>query len=93
MSRSRFSGLNARLDPPKPALVESAPPAPVATAVASVRAKAREGKKAVVGYFSQDMSRELRQLALDEGSSVQALLGEAIDLLMRQRGKHPFGER
>jgi hypothetical protein len=30
---------------------------------------------------------------IDENSSVQALLGEAIDLLMRERGKHPFGER
>jgi hypothetical protein len=39
------------------------------------------------------MSRTLRQLALDEGSSVQALVGEGLDLLMRARGKHPFGER
>ena len=35
----------------------------------------------------------MRQLALDEGTSVQALLGEAIDMLMRARDKHPFAER
>jgi len=32
-------------------------------------------------------------MALEEETSMQALLGEAIDLLMRERGKHPFGER
>jgi hypothetical protein len=91
MSRSRFAGLNAKLDP-KPAPQESLAPVNLAS-MTGARAKARQGKKAVVGYFSQDMSRMLRQLALDEGTSVQALLGEAIDLLMRARGKHPFGER
>lgn len=53
----------------------------------------REGKKAVVGYFSPAVSRALHQLALDTDSSIQALLGEAIDELMRKHGKHPFGER
>lgn len=53
----------------------------------------REGKKAVVGYFSPTVSRALHQLALDTDSSIQALLGEAIDELMRKHGKHPFGER
>jgi hypothetical protein len=54
---------------------------------------AREGKKAVVGYFSPAVSRALHQLALDTDSSIQALLGEAIDDLMRKHGRHPFGER
>jgi hypothetical protein len=86
---SRFSALKAQLEP-KPA-----PPVPAATppAANSSRAKAREGKKAVVGYFSEELSRAMRMLALDERTSVQALLGEAIDLLMRDRGKHPFGEK
>ena len=91
MSRSRFAGLNAKLDP-KPVPPESLAPGDPASSTGA-RSKAREGKKAVVGYFSQDMSRTLRQLALDEGSSVQALVGEGLDLLMRARGKHPFGER
>ena len=41
--------------------------------------------------FPGDSRRMVRPI--DENSSVQALLGEAIDLLMRERGKHPFGER
>jgi hypothetical protein len=45
----------------------------------------------VVGYFSPAVSRALHQLALDTDSSIQALLGEAIDDLMRKHSKHPFG--
>jgi hypothetical protein len=55
--------------------------------------KPREGKKAIVGYFSPAVSRALHLLALDTDSSIQALLGEAIDDFMRKHGKHPFGER
>jgi hypothetical protein len=47
----------------------------------------------VVGYFSVEMSDALRMMSIAEKTSVQALLGEAIDLLMRAKGKHPFGER
>ena len=60
---------------------------------AAPRATARQGKKAVSAYFSADVSRGLNVLAAENGTTLQALLGEAIDLLMRQYGKHPFGER
>jgi hypothetical protein len=53
----------------------------------------RAGKRTVAGHYSEELSKALNRLAIDENSSVQALLGEAIDLLMRERGKHPFGER
>lgn len=88
---SRFQGLKGTMAAKDAA---KATPQPV-EAVAPVRtkAKAREGKKAVVGYFSEDMSRQLRMMAIEEGVTVQALLGEALDLLMRARGKHSFGER
>ena len=59
----------------------------------TARATARVGKKAVSAYFSADVSRGLNVLAAENGTTLQALLGEAIDLLMRQYGKHPFGER
>lgn len=55
--------------------------------------KHRQGKKALIAYFSPVVSKALRQMALDEDTTMQSLLGEAIDLLMRDRGKHPFGER
>jgi hypothetical protein len=88
---SRFAGL------------KRAPPSSSASSVGTLEAKSpeappkprntRDGKKAVVGYFSPAVSRTLHQLALDTDSSIQALLGEAIDDLMRKHGKHPFGER
>jgi hypothetical protein len=59
----------------------------------STRPAARQGKKAVSAYFSADVSRGLNVLAAENSTTLQALLGEAIDLLMRQYGKHPFGER
>jgi hypothetical protein len=87
---SRFKGLKAevaaRTTPPPAAASSSSTPT-------TTRAKARDGKRAVVGYFSEDLSRQLRMLAAEEGSTVQALVGEAIDLLLQARGKHTFGER
>jgi hypothetical protein len=57
-------------------------------------AKARVGKKPVMGYFSPELWKTLHQMVLDgEASSIQALLGESIDLLMKSKGRHPFGER
>ena len=53
----------------------------------------RSGKKAISAYFSRDVSRGLHLLALEQGKSLQALMGEAFDDLMRKYGKHPFGER
>ena len=81
---SRFAGLKK---------VPSAPGPTAASEPASRPRNPREGKKAVVGYFSPAVSRALHQLALDTDTSIQALLGEAIDDLMRKHNKHPFGER
>jgi len=53
----------------------------------------REGKKALIAYFSPDVSKTLGRLAIDEDTTMQGLIGEAIDLLMDNRGKHRFGER
>jgi hypothetical protein len=43
--------------------------------------------------FSRLCSDTLNHLAIDEGKTLKAWLGEAIDDAMRKRGKHPFGER
>ena len=59
----------------------------------------REGKVPVGGYFSPEFTRALHQLALDESEpgkprvKIQALLGEAVDLLLRSRNRSPLGER
>lgn len=94
---SRFGGLDAKreaLKAPKQLVAAKVADSNEAPEVRrSIVAKARQGKKPVQGYFSEELSRELRKLSIDEGTTVQALLGEAIDLLLTARGKNRFGER
>jgi len=85
---SRFAGLADELAP-KTQPTPVAEQAPASTG----RRPAREGKKGILGYFSPELSRTLNIIAAEEGTSLQALMGEAFDLLLRSRGKHPFGER
>lgn len=83
---SRFAAIKA----------DRAPQTPTAQSVQNAgdtRTRARRGKKAVSGYFSAEASRALHMLALDLGVSLQALMGEAFDDLMRKYGRHPLGER
>ena len=94
----RLSGLKEAIkterEPPQkdpPMVVAAAPFA--SSAAAGSRAKARVGKHAIVGYFSADLSTELNVTAKQRRTTVQAILGEAIDLWLRENGKHPFGER
>jgi hypothetical protein len=95
---TRFAGLKEDLPPVRPATAKPAeiprasPEAGMAEAN-SKRRSAREGKKGILGHFSPELSRTLNIMAIEEGSTVQALMGEAFDLLLRARGKHPFGER
>jgi hypothetical protein len=53
----------------------------------SARSAGREGKKAVTGFFDPAVSKQLKQIALEEDSSLQALLQEAINDLFAKRGK------
>lgn len=94
---SRFGGLDAKVA--AKAVPQAKEPANETVAVPSAGrarspvAKAREGKKPVIGYYSEDLSRELKLLSAKENTTMQALLGEAIDLLLVSRGINRFGER
>jgi hypothetical protein len=66
---------------------------PQETAPKTTRAKARIGKKAVVGYFSPELSQQLHDIADTEDTRIQALLGESIDMLLVNRGRKPLNER
>lgn len=48
---------------------------------------ARRGTKHVGGYFDPAVSRQLRVIALEEDTTVQALLAEGIDMLFQARRK------
>ena len=58
-----------------------------ADVVAAKRAKARDGKHLLGGHFEPEVVRAVKVLAAEEGTTVQALLGEAVDLLMVKRGR------
>ena len=89
---SKFAGMRtARTVQAKP--VPEPPAADVREERSSIKPFGRQGKKAISGYFSPDVSRGLHLLALEQESNLQALMGEAFDDLMRKYGKHPFGER
>jgi hypothetical protein len=74
-------------------LAQAASPGALTEEPVSEQVTGRTGKKAISGYFSPELSRGLHRLALDLGVSLQALMGEAFDDLLRKYRKHPFGER
>ena len=43
------------------------------------------GTKHIGGHFPPEVAKQLRQLAVDEDTSHQKLLGEALDLLFQSR--------
>lgn len=62
-------------------------PATVAPKNTKTTPPAREGKKAVVGYFDPSVSRQLREIALAEGKTLQGILREALNDFFVKRGK------
>lgn len=79
---------------PPPSPVAAPTLEPVASKItASAPAKARQGKTMIAGYFSPDLARAIKILAVERGVTVQALIGEGLDAVLRQHQRHPFGER
>ncbi len=50
----------------------------------------RQGKKAITGHFDPAVSRQLKQIALDNDTTVQALLGEALNDLFLKYDHNPI---
>ena len=81
-----LQGLSSRSRPAsdlKPGSGEEIQPVPVTAA----RPPSRRGTKTIAGHFSPEASKLLRQIAVDEDSSVQDLLREALNDLFAKRGK------
>ncbi len=48
----------------------------------------RQGKKAITGFFDPVVSRQLKQLALNQDKTIQLLLSEALnDLFVKHNNK------
>lgn len=63
-------------------------PAPVTTEVSQkAQQGSRQGTKLIGGHFSPEVSTQLRLLAAEEGTTVQKLLGEALDDLFVKKGR------
>ncbi len=50
----------------------------------------RQGKKAISGHFDPAVSKQLKQLALEQDQTVQSLLAEALNDLFEKYGKKPI---
>jgi len=93
------SAIIAREAAPEPATAVQAPrikPRPMAVVsqpVAEQTPKARDGKTMVAGYFSPQMAKAVKLLAVERDTTVQALIGEGLDAILHKYGKHPMGER
>lgn len=59
---------------------------PNPTPTQSVAPTLERGSKHVGGYFHPDVARKLKQIALDEDTTVQALVAEALATLLHTRG-------
>ena len=64
---------SAPRNPPRPARASRSP------------GNGRGGLKHVGGYFPPAVSKRLRQMAFEEDTTVQELLGEALEMLFRTR--------
>jgi hypothetical protein len=70
---------------PKP--IESAVAVPEEAKKGKHYRPSRDGTRAITAHADPAVSKQLRQLALDEDTNVQALVHEALNLLFEKYGK------
>lgn len=58
----------------------------------SAAAGSRAGRKQVAGFFSPEMSFAMHTLARRQGRSLQALMAEAFNDVLRKHGESPIGD-
>lgn len=52
----------------------------------------RQGRKQIAGFFSPGMSFAMHMLARRQGRSLQALMTEAFNDVLRKHGESPVGD-
>ena len=88
MSRKpSFANLRTHAPAPTPA-----PTASTSGEGEAARPASREGRKQIAGFFTPDMSLALHMLARRQGRSLQALMTEAFNDVLRKHGESPVGE-
>jgi hypothetical protein len=76
---------------PAPASAQPEGKAPNANSGSSV-APSRQGKKAMTGYFSPEMSFAMHMTARKHGMSLQDAMAEAFNDWLRKMGESPVGK-
>ncbi|MFL0415897.1 ribbon-helix-helix domain-containing protein, partial [Sphingomonas sp. 179-A 2A2 NHS] len=59
---------------------------------APARPESRVGRKQIAGFFTPEMSFAMHMLARRQGRSLQALMAEAFNDVLRKHGESPIGE-
>lgn len=70
----------------------SAPIAASSSSSSSTVAPSRQGKKAMTGYFSPEMSFAMHMTARKNGMSLQDAMAEAFNDWLRKMGESPVGK-
>jgi hypothetical protein len=52
----------------------------------------RQGRKQIAGFFTPEMSFAMHMLARRQGRSLQALMAEAFNDVLRKHGESPIGD-
>ena len=67
-------------------------PAAANTATGAAIAPSRQGKKAMTGYFSPEMSFAMHMTSRKNGMSLQDAMAEAFNDWLRKMGESPVGK-
>lgn len=73
----------AVLDPPRPPAEPESPAAPKE----KFYRPSRDGRRFLGGHFDPKVVRQMKMLAAEDDTTVQALLEEALDLLFVKKGR------
>ena len=83
----------ASAGPPATAQAAAVPASPaVAEGQGPTRPASREGRKQIAGFFSPEMSLSMHMLARRQGRSLQSLMAEAFNDVLRKHGESPIGD-
>lgn len=93
MSRKpSFANLRTGAPAAAPAPVPVAPAGQGTPAAPGTGPASRQGRKQIAGFFSPEMSFAMHTLARRQGRSLQALMAEAFNDVLRKHGESPIGD-
>ena len=92
MGKARLTELSKKFPAPAPPAAASPEPVPAPAPSSTPTAPARRGRTGVTTFLAEEAHRQLRQLALDERRSGQALVVEALNDLFRKYNRPPIAD-